>query len=250
MAAYSDVLCLARNEATSTILHPTYLWQVDNPIPLIDLESLRIAKTVLRLELLVKLGKIRSPLKKVDECPLQVFECLLQHLAVALCKPRPLLLPLWKQISQGNVGKPKVGIQLALFIVPLYSLVVDKTCTTAKTRKCLDIRTIWFELELKCLAKNHYTALAWQSGESQGAMRAFHPHPYGWGISARLIKAGNIIFLQLPCVNSQRICPNTQNPAHRYLPVTLSLHSRILLGEPVATMRPPLSPPPGPMSMM
>ena len=113
---------------------------------------------------------------------------MLQHLAVALCKPRPLLLPLWQQISQGNVGKSKVGVQLALFIVPLNSLVVDKTCTTAKARKCLDICAIWFELELKCLAKNHYTALAWQSGESQGAMRALHPHPYGWGISARLIK--------------------------------------------------------------
>ena len=122
--------------------------------------------------------------------PLQVLECLLQHLAVALCKPRPLLLPLWKQIGQGNVGKPKVGVQLALLIVPLNSLVVDKTCTTAKTRKCLDIRTIWFELELKCLAKNHYTALAQQSGESQGGNARRNTPPLRMGYFGASDKGG------------------------------------------------------------
>ena len=37
---------------------------------------------------------------------------------------------------------------------------------------------------------------------------------------------------------------------HRYRPVTLCPFSRISCGVPAATIRPPLSPPPGPMSMI
>ena len=73
-ATDSDALCLACNEATSMILHPAYLGQIDLPFTLVDLEALRIAKTVLRLELLVKLWEIRPPLIIVGECPIQVFE--------------------------------------------------------------------------------------------------------------------------------------------------------------------------------
>ena len=151
-ATDSDALCRALKEATSLILHPASLGKRDLSITLIDPEALRGAKTVRRLERLVKLWKLWklcSSLVRVGECPIQVFECLLQHLAVAFGKPRLILLPLplRKQTRQGSVGKPKLWILLALFVVPLNSLVVDKTCTTARACKLPGLRTIWPELE-------------------------------------------------------------------------------------------------------
>ena len=105
--------------------------------------------------------------------------------------PRLILLPLplRKQTRHGSIGKPKLWILLALFVVPLKSLVVDKTCTTARACKLPCLCSIWPELEEVCLVTSHDTSLAWNTGERQGTMRAFHPHPYGWGISAHLIKS-------------------------------------------------------------